>query len=98
METIRKIRCAYQRDGKSIRQIARDQHLSPKHRQESTCEAPGHPVHLYPPRPTPGPSSVSTKPGCWTKATTPGASLPRRQQRTAVLLFEELQREGFDGG
>ncbi len=28
METIRKIRCAYQRDGKSIRQIARELHLS----------------------------------------------------------------------
>ena len=28
VETIRKIRCAYQRDGKSIRQIARDLRLS----------------------------------------------------------------------
>lgn len=28
VETIRKIRCAYQRDGKSIRQIARDFKLS----------------------------------------------------------------------
>ncbi len=28
METIRKIRCAHQRDGKSIRQIAREFHLS----------------------------------------------------------------------
>ena len=28
METIRKVRCAHQRDGKSIRQIAREFHLS----------------------------------------------------------------------
>jgi len=28
VETIRKIRCAYQRDGKSIRQIAREMHLA----------------------------------------------------------------------
>jgi AraC-like DNA-binding protein len=28
VETIRKIRCAHQRDRKSIRQIARDFHLS----------------------------------------------------------------------
>ena len=29
METTRKIRCAYQRDGKPIRRIAREFHLSP---------------------------------------------------------------------
>lgn len=28
METIRKIRCVHQRDGKSIRQIAREFHLA----------------------------------------------------------------------
>lgn len=95
METIRKIRCAYQRDGKSIRQIARELHLSRNTvkkvlRGEAT-------EFTYARTAQPLPKLGPYEDSLLARLTT-DADMPRRQQRTAVLLFEELQREGFDGG
>jgi len=95
VETIRKIRCAYQRDGKSIRQIAREMHLSRNtvkkvlRGQETEFTY----ARSAQPRPKLGPYEASL-----ITRLSQDAALPRRQQRTAVVLFEELQGEGFVGG
>lgn len=95
VETIRKIRCAYHRDRKKIRQIARDFNLSKNtvkkvirgDATEFTYDRKDQPL------PKLGPyhdlldshlEADSTK--------------PKKEQRTAVVLFEELQRQGFEGG
>ncbi len=95
METIRKIRCAHQRDGKSIRQIARETHLS-RNTVKKALRAPDTEcTYTRPAQPRP---KLGLYEAGLLDRLTQDASLPRRQQRTAVLLFEELQREGFDGG
>lgn len=95
METIRKIRCAFQRDGKSIHQIAREFRLARNTvkkvlRGEAT-------EFLYArttqPRPKLGPYTETLA-----ARLTADAALPTRERRTAQVLFEELQREGFAGG
>ena len=95
METIRKIRVARQRDGKSIRQIARDFHLSrntvKKALRGETTEFTY--ARTAQPLPKLGPYEDTLLAGL-----TSDAGLPRRQQRTAMALFEELQRAGFGGG
>jgi transposase len=95
VETIRKIRCAYQRDGKSIRQIARDFHLSRNTvkrvlRSEATEFTYERTAQRLPKL---GPFEDTLL-----AALATDASKPRRQQRTAVVLFEDIQRAGFDGG
>lgn len=95
METIRKVRCAYERDGKSIREIARDFHLSRNTvkkvlRGEVTEFAYARTAQ---PLPKLGPYA-DTLLGRLTE----DAARPRRERRTAIVLFEELQREGFPGG
>src|ERR1035437_9620044 len=95
VETIRKIRCAYGRDGKSIRQIARDFHLS---RNTVKRVLRGNVTEFTyaratQPLPKLGPYEVSLL-----LRLSSDAGKPRREQRTGVALFEELQREGFGGG
>lgn len=95
METIRKIRVAHQRDGKSIREIAREFHLSRNTvkkvlRGESTEFSYARTTQ---PLPKLGPYEDTVLTSLATDA-----GLPRRQQRTAQALFEELQRQGFNGG
>lgn len=95
VETIRKIRCAYHRDGKSIRQIARDFRLSRNtvkkalrgEATEFTYERSSQPL------PKLGPYEDALL-----SCLEADAAKPRREQRTAVMLFLELQREGFIGG
>ena len=95
METIRKIRCAYHRDGKSIRQITREFHLARNTvkkvlRGEAT-------EFLYArstqPLPKLGPYEESLL--ALLKA---DVDKPRRDRRKAIALFEELQRQGYSGG
>lgn len=94
METIRKIRCAYHRDGKAIRQIAREFHLSKNTVKkvirgdvtEFTYQRSRQPLPklgLYRERLRQSLESDSAK--------------PKKEQRTAAVLFEELQRQGFEG-
>lgn len=95
VETIRKIRVAYHRDGRAIRQIARDFNLSRNtvkrvirgDATEFTYERSSQPM------PKLGPYEESLV--AYLEA---DRALPRRQQRTAMVLFEELEREGFEGG
>lgn len=95
VETIRKIRCAYQRDGKSIRQIARDLRLSRNtvkkvlrgEATEFTYSRTTQPL----PKLGPFEDSLLSHLSC-------DAKKPRREQRTGMALFEQLQREGYEGG
>ncbi|MBI5485519.1 MAG: IS21 family transposase [Deltaproteobacteria bacterium] len=95
VETIRKIRCAYERDKKSIRQIARDFNLARNTVKKMLKQGIIDQQYIRKEQPLPrlGPyqkflserlSSDSTK--------------PKREQRTAQVLFEELQRQGYAGG
>lgn len=94
METIRKIRCAYQRDGKSIRQIAREMHLSRNTVKKVLRGEATEFTYARTTQPLPklGPYEQSLL-----ARLAEDANLPRRQQRSARLLFEQLQREGFEG-
>ena len=96
METIRKIRCAHHRDGKSIRQIARDFHLS-RNTVKKVLRRDDVTEFLYArtsqPMPKLGPYEEALS-----SRLQEDRSKPRREQRSAVRLFEELQREGFEGG
>jgi transposase len=95
VETIRKIRCAYHRDRKSIRQIAREFKLSRNTvkkviRSEVT-------EFTYDRKEQPLPKLAAYRELLSGYLETDGTK-PLREQRTAIVLFEELQRQGFDGG
>jgi transposase len=95
VETIHKVRLAHHRDGKSIRQIARDFHLSRNtvrkalrtEATEFTYERTSQPL----PKLGPYEDALLAR-------LSADAQRPRREQRTAMVLFLELQREGFTGG
>ena len=95
METIRKIRNAHHRDHKSIRQIAKDMNLSSNtvrmilrsNVTELHCER----------KVQPAPKLESFKDSL-TQALEEDARKPKKHRRSALLLFEQMQREGFAGG
>jgi len=95
VETIRKIRCAYGRDGKSIRQIARDFNLSRNTVKKVLRGDATEFIYSRTTQPMPklGPFEESLLSHLSTDA-----KKPRREQRTGMALFEELQREGYEGG
>ena len=95
METIRKIRCAYHRDRKSIRQIAREYKLSRNTirkviRTDVTEFA-------YERKAQPFPKLLPYQELLSEYLATDTAK-PEREQRTAIVLFEQLQRQGYEGG
>ena len=94
METIRKIRCAYHRDGRSIRRIARDFHLS---RNTEKKVLRGEETEFTYARTTQPMPKLGPYEDALLSRLAADRSKPRREQRTAVLLFEELQRAGFTG-
>ena len=95
VETIRKIRCAYHRDKKPIRQIAREFRVSRNTVKkviksdvtEFTYDRKAQPL------PKLGPYQDLLSESLATDDTK-----PKRERRTALVLFEELQRQGFEGG
>jgi len=95
VETIRKTRQAYHRDGKPIRQIARELRLS-KNTVKKVIRS-GETAFPYErslqPRPKLGPYEERLS-----QLLAEDRDRPHRQCRTAQILFEELQREGFPGG
>jgi len=95
VETIRKIRCAYHRDRKSIRQIARELKLSrntvKKVLRSDVTEL------SYDRKDQPHPKLAQYH-EVLSEYLATDATKPVREQRTAILLFEELQRQGFEGG
>lgn len=95
MESIRKVRLAYHRDHKPIREIARDFNLSRNTirkiiRTDSTA-------FTYERKTQPRPRLEPFKAHLAGYLTEDSAK-PVQQRRSAQLLFEQLQREGFDGG
>jgi transposase len=95
VETIRKIRCAYERNKKSIRQIAKDFNLARNTVKKMLRQGiiDQHYVRKEQPLPKLGPYQELLS-----ASLTTDRSKPKREQRTAQVLFEELQRQGFTGG
>jgi transposase len=94
VETIRKIRIAFTRDKKSIRQIARDFNLS-RNTVKKVLQSDSTKFTYV--------RSNSSKPklGLYVNELTARldaeADLPQKQRSTAFLMYEDLQRKGFDG-
>lgn len=95
VETIRKVRYAYHRDGKPIRQIAREFHLSRNTVKKVLDSDVTEFTYTRKAQPLPklGPYESSL-----TEYLSLDATKPLRQQRTSVVMFEALQRQGFEGG
>ncbi len=95
MESIRKIRQAYHRDKKPIRQIAREFHVSKNTVKKIIRSDATEQVYKRSEQPRPKLSLYEDR----LKELLAEDSLkPIRHRRSAQLLFEQLQREGFTGG
>jgi transposase len=95
VETISKIRFAHYREGRSIRQIARDYRLSKNTVKKILRSGVTELVYRRETQPRPKLGAFEER---LSQLLREDQQLPRREQRTAYLLFEELQREGFAGG
>jgi transposase len=95
VETIRKIRLSVHRDGKSIRQTAKNLRLSRNTVRKAirSQETAFHYKRTNQPRPKLDPFVESLE-----KRLEEDKKLPKRYRRTAQILFEELQLEGYKGG
>lgn len=95
MESIRKIRQAYHRDKKPIRQIAREFHLSKNTVKKIIRSDVIEQVYKRTEQPRPKLGSFEER---LKQLLVEDSIKPVRHQRSAQLLFEALQREGFAGG
>jgi len=95
VETIRKIRLAYHRDAKPIRQIARDMNLS-RNTVRAIIRSDVTELH-YKRKTQPRPKLEIYKEQL-NAALKEDKGKPTKHRRSAQLLFEMLQREGFTGG
>lgn len=95
METIRKIRNAHHRDHKPIRQIARDLNLS---RNTVRTILRSDVTELHYERKVQPASKLESFKDSLTQALEEDARKPKKHRRSALLLFEKVQREGFAGG
>lgn len=95
VETIAKIRRAYHRDKKSIRQIAKEMNLA-RNTVRKIIRADATELN-YERTIQPRPKLEAYK-DLLTQALKEDQDKPPKQRRTAQVLFESLQREGFTGG
>lgn len=95
MESIRKVRQAHHRDHKSIREIARDFNLS-RNTVRKIIRS-GVTEFTYERKTQPRPRLEPFKDRL-AKYLEEDSSKSVKQRRSALLLFEQLQREGFGGG
>jgi transposase len=95
VESIRKIRQAYHRDKKPIRQIAREFHLSKNTVKKIIRSDVTDQVYKRTEQPRPKLSAFEERLKIMLAE---DAVKPVRHRRSAQLLFEALQREGFTGG
>ncbi len=95
VETICKIRLSVHREGKSIRRTAKDLHLSRNTVRKAIRdqETAFHYKRSTQPRPRLDPFVESLE-----GRLQEDKKLPKRYRRTAQVLFEELQLEGYKGG
>lgn len=95
VETIRKIRCAYHRDNKPIREIAREFRVSrntvKKVIKSDVTE------FTYDRNTQPFPK-LGPYQELLSESLVKDDMKPKRERQTALVLFEELQRQGFEGG
>jgi IS30 family transposase len=92
VKTIRKIRCAYERDKKSIREIARDFNLARNTVKKMLRQGVIDQQYVRKEQPLPklGPYQVFLS-----ERLSADSTKPKREQRTARVLFEEVQRQGY---
>jgi transposase len=95
VESIRKIRQAYHRDKKPIRQIAREFHLSKNTVKKIIRSDVTEQVYTRTEQPRPKLGSFEER---LKQLLAEDSIKPVRHRRSAQLLFETLQREGFAGG
>jgi len=95
VETIRKIRLAYHHDKKPIRQIAREFHLSKNTVKKILRNGVTELTYARQEQPRPKLSPYLER---LTQFLAEDSIKPQREQRTMLVLFEQLQREGFSGG
>jgi len=96
VETIRKIRCAYHRDRKSFRQIAREFKLS-RNTVKKVIRSEATEFIYDRKKAQPFPKLAPYQELLSEYLDADAIKLPR-EQRTAIVMFEELQRQGFEGG
>jgi len=94
VETIRKVRFARHRDHKSIREICRDFHLSRNTVRKILRSDATEFVYERKVQPRPKLEPFKEQLAAYLKE---DLGRPVKQRRTALLLFEQLQREGYDG-
>src|SRR5512138_1133233 len=94
VETIRKVRLAYHRDAKSIRQIAKEFHMSKNtvRRVLRSGETEFQYVRKSQPRPKMEGYIASLE-----AKLKEDVDFPRKRRRTAQCLFEQIQAEGYSG-
>jgi transposase len=95
VESIRKIRQAYHRDKKPIRQIAREFHVSKNTVKKIIRSDVTEQVYKRTEQPRPKLAQYEDR---LKELLAVDALKPIRHRRSAQLLFEQLQREGFTGG
>lgn len=95
METIRKVRQAHFRDGKGIREITRDFNLS--RNTVRNIIRTGIIDHKYERSEQPHPK-LGTFIERLSELLQEDTGKPVRHRRSAQILFEQLQREGYEGG
>lgn len=95
MESIRKIRQAYHRDKKPIRQIAREFHVSKNTVKKIIRSDVTEQVYRRTEQPRP---KLSQHEDHLKELLAEDRPKPIRHRRSAQLLFEQLQREGYSGG
>lgn len=95
METIRKVRQAHFRDGKGIREITRDFNLSRNTVRNIIRTGITEQKYERSEQPHPRLGSFLARLSELLKEDT---SKPVRHRRSAQILFEQLQREGYEGG
>lgn len=95
VETIRKIRLSVHRDGRSIRHTAKELGISRNTVRKAVRSQET--VFRYHRQSQPLPV-LGAYVERLEEALAEDAKLPKRQRRTAVVLFEQLQAEGYTGG
>ena len=95
METIRKVRLAYHRDHKSIREIASAYNLSRNTVRKIIRSNATEFVYERKVQPRPRLEPFKEQLAGYLKE---DSAKPAKQRRSAILLFDQLQRDGFDGG
>jgi transposase len=95
VDSINKVRLAYFRDGKPIREIARKFNLARNTVKNIIRSGVTDQTYERSEQPRPKLGAFVEQLAEWLKE---DSSKPIRHRRSAQILFEQLQREGYDGG